>query len=123
MTFTDRMNSKDLDMMTSTWTSLNGGGGSLVNIVEDQKGSELSGSFDVRVGGSGSWGTIAHDATAADVKNVKNVLELHGCSEPSEPGHMSRGSTDRDHFHGCLQQWALRSCLRWNDHGCAGLGH
>jgi hypothetical protein len=73
VTFTDRMNSKDLDMMTSTWTSLDGEG-SLVNIVEDQKGSELSGSFDVRVGGSGSWGTIAHDATAADVKNVLEAL-------------------------------------------------
>ena len=255
VTFADRMNSKDLDMMTSTWTSLNGEG-SLVNIVEDQKGSELSGSFDVRVGGSGSWGTIAHDATAADVKDVKNVLEalsgvleecapstlsgdtanviierdtmgrpflsisgmpttlvvqpavvdlsttvvcgkgfraaeagqkarftiqakdlhgnvredhqgrslfavdvchtssyaasschaglvsyiggevkltasntslrsreLYGCSEPSEPGHISRGSTDRDHFYGFLQQWALRSYLRWNDHGHAGLGY
>jgi len=79
VTFTDRANSKDLNMMSAKWNNLVGEG-SNVDIIQTQQGSELSGSFNVRVGTT--WGTISHNASAADVKHViENLPEVLGSLE------------------------------------------
>jgi hypothetical protein len=95
VSFTDRMNSKNLKLMTSTWEDLSGVGSSVV-IEEVQAGSELSGSFKVRLGATGTWGSpIAHDASAEDVKHVlealpevKGSLDVNRSAEDDQGGYV-----------------------------------